>query len=56
MSGKELSITHIEGPVGVAGRNSENTLIGEKLGWKPSNDLEYGIKTTYDWIVSQING
>ncbi len=56
MSGKELRITHVEGPVGVAGRNSENTLIGERLGWRPSNDLEYGIKTTYDWIVSQING
>lgn len=55
ISGKELSIRHVKGPVGVAGRNSENTLISEKLGWSPSNDLEHGIKTTYNWIVSQID-
>jgi GDP-D-mannose 3', 5'-epimerase len=51
MSGKNLKINHIDGPVGVAGRNSENTLIREKLGWEPSNDLESGIKKTYEWIL-----
>lgn len=55
MSGKDLLINHIEGPQGVAGRNSENTLIKEKLGWVPQNDLEYGIKQTYDWILNQVN-
>jgi nucleoside-diphosphate-sugar epimerase len=55
ISGKNLSINHIEGPQGVAGRNSENTLIKEKLGWSPQNNLEYGIKKTYDWISSQVN-
>ena len=54
MSGKELSIKHIEGPIGVAGRNSENTLIREKLGWTPSNDLEKGISETYKWILDQV--
>lgn len=54
MSGKSLSISHIEGPVGVAGRNSENTLIKEKLGWSPSNDLESGISKTYKWILNEV--
>jgi GDP-D-mannose 3', 5'-epimerase len=54
MSGKNLKINHIDGPVGVAGRNSENTLIREKLGWEPSSDLESGIKKTYEWILNQI--
>jgi GDP-D-mannose 3', 5'-epimerase len=54
MSGKNLKINHIDGPVGVAGRNSENTLIREKLGWEPSSDLENGIKKTYEWILNQI--
>jgi GDP-D-mannose 3', 5'-epimerase len=54
MSGKNLKINHIDGPVGVTGRNSENTLIREKLGWEPSNDLESGIKKTYEWILNQI--
>ena len=55
MSGKDLTINHVEGPVGVAGRNSENTLIKEKLNWVPSNDLETGIEKTYNWICEQIN-
>jgi len=54
LSGKSLSISHIEGPVGVAGRNSENTLIKEKLGWSPSNDLESGISKTYKWILNEV--
>ncbi len=54
MSGKSLDITHVKGPVGVAGRNSENTLIKEKLDWTPSNNLEDGILKTYEWILSEI--
>ena len=39
IAGKQLDIRHIEGPLGVRGRNSDNRLIEEKLGWKPSFDL-----------------
>ena len=53
-SGKDLKITHIDGPIGVNGRNSENTLIKEKLGWVPSNNLEKGILETYNWIKAQV--
>lgn len=54
ISGKNLSIKNIEGPTGVAGRNSDNALINEKLGWAPSNPLRDGVETTYKWIVNQI--
>ena len=37
-------------PQGVRGRNSDNTLILEKLGWEPSTTLEAGLATTYEWI------
>ena len=36
VAGKELSIHHIKGPLGVRGRNSDNKLIFEKLGWRPT--------------------
>ena len=51
--GKESK--HIDGPLGVRGRNSDNTLIREKLGWDYSITLEEGIKKTYEWIRWQIN-
>ena len=54
IEGKDLPIRHIEGPLGVKGRNSDNRLIKEKLGWEPSQPLEEGIKKTYFWIKSQI--
>lgn len=54
IAGKELSINHIPGPEGVRGRNSDNHLIAEKLGWAPSAKLYDGMKTTYDWIASQV--
>ena len=47
---KEVEKNHIEGPLGVRGRNSNNDLIREKLGWDYSMTLEEGIKKTYDWI------
>jgi nucleoside-diphosphate-sugar epimerase len=40
IAGKKLSIRHITGPLGVRGRNSDNRLIREKLGWSPSVPLE----------------
>lgn len=55
IEGKNLTINHIPGPLGVRGRNSDNTLIREKLGWSPSQPLEVGIKLTYNWIKEQIN-
>ena len=50
LSGKNISKKHIDGPLGVRGRNSNNDLIREKLGWDYSMTLEEGIKKTYDWI------
>lgn len=55
LSGKNLRLEHIEGPLGVRGRNSHNELIKEKLGWAPSQLLEEGVKLTYHWISQQVN-
>ena len=41
-------------PKGVRGRNSENTLIRQYLGWEPSIPLKDGLKKTYDWIKEQM--
>jgi nucleoside-diphosphate-sugar epimerase len=53
IGGKKLSIKHIPGPLGVRGRNSDNRLIKEKLGWAPSAKLEDGLRKTYIWIGEQ---
>ena len=52
---KKLKKNHIDGPLGVAGRNSDNNLIYEKLGWKPTMKLIDGIRKTYEWIKKQVN-
>ena len=49
-----LPIRHIEGPVGVRGRNSDNTLIKEKLNWEPKVRLAEGMKETMRWIKCEI--
>ena len=54
LSGKNLMIKNIEGPIGVRGRNSDNRLIREKLGWQPSLDLKAGMLRTYTWIANRI--
>jgi nucleoside-diphosphate-sugar epimerase len=54
IAGKKLSIKHITGPLGVRGRNSDNRLIAEKLGWKPSRSLRDGLEETYRWIQEQV--
>jgi nucleoside-diphosphate-sugar epimerase len=54
VSGKNVKKNHIDGPLGVRGRNSNNDLIREKLGWDYSQTLEEGILKTYDWIQQQI--
>ena len=54
IAGKKLTVNHIPGPLGVRGRNSDNDLITEKLGWKPSTRLFDGLTVTYGWIGEQI--
>lgn len=54
ISGKKLTIRHIDGPVGVKGRNSDNRLIREKLGWEPTRSLYDGLVPTYRWIEQQV--
>jgi GDP-D-mannose 3',5'-epimerase len=54
ISGKEISIRNIEGPVGVNGRNSDNRLIMDLLGWAPSMPLREGMEKTYNWIAKQV--
>lgn len=51
---QKLPIKHIPGPEGVRGRNSDNTLILEKLGWQPTVSLRDGLRMTYFWIKGQI--
>ena len=55
IDGKNLVKSHILGPTGVRGRNSNNNLIKEKLNWNYSLPLSEGIKKTYNWIVEKIN-
>lgn len=54
ISGKDLRVRHIPGPLGVRGRNSDNALIHEKLGWAPSRPLKDGMETTYNWVSQQV--
>ena len=54
ISGKDIVIRNIDGPVGVNGRNSDNTLIKELLGWAPSQPLIEGMRKTYTWIEKQV--
>ena len=51
---KDLPIKHIPGPEGVRGRNSNNELIKEKLGYAPSVKLADGLKVTFEWINKKI--
>jgi nucleoside-diphosphate-sugar epimerase len=51
---KKLTIKHIPGPLGVRGRNSDNRLIRQKLGWSPSRPLYEGLAKTYAWINQQV--
>lgn len=54
ISSKNIDIKNIPGPTGVNGRNSDNRLIKEKLGWEPSFSLKQGISKTYEWIANQV--
>jgi nucleoside-diphosphate-sugar epimerase len=54
IAGRQLRIRHIDGPLGVRGRSSDNRLIGEQLGWAPTQKLEDGLRPTYAWIAQQV--
>lgn len=54
IAGKTLSIRNVPGPLGVRGRNSDNRLFEEKLGWRVSQPLIDGLRKTYPWIESQV--
>jgi nucleoside-diphosphate-sugar epimerase len=45
---------NLDAPQGVRGRNSDNALISELLGWAPSMQLEYGLEKTYQWVHDQL--
>ena len=55
MSGKQLGIRNIDGPQGVRGRNSDNRLIKQMLGWAPQLPLRDGLAQTYAWIAKQVD-
>jgi len=54
VEGKQLKKCHIEGPTGVRGRTSDNSLINEKLQWRPDYPLAKGLEKTYNWIKEQV--
>ncbi len=53
IAGKKITVKHTNGPLGVRGRNSDNRLIHETLGWCPEKPLDEGLAATYRWIESQ---
>lgn len=55
ISGKNINIRNIDGPLGVRGRNSDNKLIKQLLGWQPTQKLEDGIRLLYNWIDDRFN-
>jgi nucleoside-diphosphate-sugar epimerase len=54
VAGKRLTIRHVDGPLGVRGRNSDNRLIRERLGWAPNRPLCEGLAETYAWIATSV--
>jgi nucleoside-diphosphate-sugar epimerase len=54
VAGKRISLNHVPGPTGVRGRNSDNRLIKELLGWAPSQPLRTGLEKSYAWIEQQV--
>jgi GDP-D-mannose 3',5'-epimerase len=55
LSKKKLDLIHVDGPLGVRARNSDNNLIKEKLNWAPEEKLETGLSKLYKWIELQVN-
>ena len=54
IAGKKLEKIYIPGPLGVRGRNSDNRLIAQNLGWRPSQTLRRGLELTYSWVETQV--
>lgn len=54
IAGKQLRIKHVEGPLGVRGRNSDNRLFRKQVGWEPNMRLRNGLSKTYAWIQTQV--
>ena len=54
IAGKNIHLHHISGPLGVRGRNSENSLIKRQLGWAPKQPLREGMEATYHWVAQQV--
>jgi GDP-D-mannose 3', 5'-epimerase len=54
IAGIKITIKHIPGPMGVRGRNSDNTRLREVLNWEPYLTLEQGLERTYPWIEKQV--
>ena len=55
VAGKKITKVHVDGPLGVRGRNSNNDLVREELLWDYFMTLEEGIKKTYEWIRWQVS-
>ena len=54
ISGKNLTIDNIDGPVGVNGRCSDNQLVANVLNWKPNYPLKKGMEILFNWVNSQL--
>jgi nucleoside-diphosphate-sugar epimerase len=54
IAGVRIVKKHVPGPLGVRGRNSDNTLVRQVLGWEPEISLEQGLARTYAWIEQQV--
>jgi len=54
IAGVRIVKKHVSGPMGVRGRNSDNTLLKQILGWTPEISLEEGLARTYPWIEQQV--
>jgi GDP-D-mannose 3', 5'-epimerase len=54
IAGKRIGLRHIDGPLGVRGRNSDNQVIRQRLGWEPNRPLREGLEKTYAWICREI--
>jgi len=55
ISGKRLDLRFVDGPQGVRGRNSDNRLARERLGWSPRHPLREGLAITYAWVREQVS-
>jgi nucleoside-diphosphate-sugar epimerase len=55
LAGKKVTTSHdFSKPLGVRGRNSDNTQLRRVLGWEPQITLEEGLRRTYEWIAEQV--